>query len=139
LPLQAGFAEGVRDLLRHRVKRDIGIEETQIPEYLKSLYSYHARGDEQFGETQPASEISLSLSLEGELIELRISDDGIGFNPAEVNSKASAPDSASIHAERAELSGGEFEIKSVPGVGTTVSVAWKWISFPHRLPRLLKP
>ena len=27
--------------------------------------------------------------------------------------------------ERAELSGGEFEIESIPKIGTTISVRWK--------------
>ena len=110
-----------------RVKRDIGIEETQIPEYLKIIiFRIMQEAMNNSAKHSQASEISLSLSLEGELIELRISDDGIGFNPAEVNSKGQcARFGLTSMRERAELSGGEFEIKSVPGVGTTVSVAWK--------------
>jgi len=57
---------------------------------------------------------------------LRIRDDGVGFDRAAVASKGpGAKFGLTSMRERAELSGGEFEIESIQESGTTISVRWK--------------
>ena len=55
------------------------------------------------------------------IVELRVSDDGRGFDPNDV-----PPDrlGLGIMRERAEAIGATFEVESTPGEGTRVSVVW---------------
>jgi signal transduction histidine kinase len=110
-----------------KVKRDVRIEEAQVPENLKIIiFRIIQEAVNNSAKHSQAGEISLSLALEGEQIALRISDNGVGFDPAESPSKDSrAKFGLTSMRERAELSGGKFEIKSARGAGTTISVFWK--------------
>jgi two-component system NarL family sensor kinase len=65
-----------------------------------------------------ASLVHLSLQKEGERILLTIQDNGQGFDPQAVRKGMGL---SSIR-ERAELSGGVFEVQSGIGEGTTVRV-----------------
>lgn len=68
----------------------------------------------------------MGLSLEDGCITLRVGDDGVGFDRAAVVSKGEgAKFGLTSMRERAELSGGEFEIESILEIGTTISVRWK--------------
>jgi signal transduction histidine kinase len=110
-----------------RVKQDIRIEEAQVPENLKIIiFRIMQEAMNNSAKHSRAREISLRLWIESESIELRISDNGIGFNPAEVASKGHcARFGLTSMRERAELSGGEFRLKSDRGAGTTISASWK--------------
>jgi signal transduction histidine kinase len=57
----------------------------------------------------------------GVLIDLRVSDDGRGFDPSEV---APGHFGLGIMRERAEAVGATLEVESVPGQGTAVVVVW---------------
>ena len=109
------------------VNRDIRIEEAQVPETLKIIiFRIIQEAMNNSAKHSQAREIFLSLALEGEHVALRIRDDGVGFNPAKVISKEQcAKFGLTSMRERAELSGGRFEIKSAQGAGTTISVLWK--------------
>ncbi len=70
------------------VKRDIRIEEAQVPENLKIIiFRIIQEAVNNSAKHSHAHEISLGLSLEGGVIKLRICDDGVGFDPAAVTSK----------------------------------------------------
>jgi signal transduction histidine kinase len=62
-----------------------------------------------------ASRVSVTLKLEGEDLLAEISDDGQGFGPGSVPGVG-----LSSMRERATLIGGELEIESQPGQGTSV-------------------
>lgn len=124
-----------------RVTRDIKIDEAAVPENLKIIiFRIIQEAMNNSAKHSRAGEITLGLSLEDELIELRIGDDGIGFNPAEVSSKGQcAKFGLTSMRERAELSGGKFEIRSTPGEGTTIIVRWNVApAFSPRDPELQK-
>jgi signal transduction histidine kinase len=56
---------------------------------------------------------------------LRVRDDGLGFDPAEVaahGSETGAGLGLKGMAERARLAGGELDVLSAPGGGTTVTL-----------------
>ncbi len=66
-----------------------------------------------------ARSVALALDVEGEAAELRISDDGVGFDPV-----ASRGDGLGLDgmAERARLVGGELDLRSSPGSGTELTL-----------------
>ncbi len=69
-----------------------------------------------------ATRAAIHLNCRPAEIELKISDDGYGFNPEDV-----PPDSLGlgIMRERAEAIGANLRIKSEPGEGTEVTVVWR--------------
>jgi signal transduction histidine kinase len=69
-----------------------------------------------------ATHISIQFS-ESEPWVLRVSDDGIGFDPTAVATQSSGFGLVSMR-ERAEALGAAFSIESEVGRGTTVEVAW---------------
>ena len=66
-----------------------------------------------------ASSVALALEVEGQTAELRIRDDGVGFDPV-----ASRGDGLGLDgmAERARLVGGELDLRSSPGSGTELTL-----------------
>jgi len=66
-----------------------------------------------------ARNVALALDVEGEAAELRIRDDGVGFDPV-----ASRGDGLGLDgmAERARLIGGELDLRSSPGSGTELTL-----------------
>ena len=74
-----------------------------------------------------ATAVAVEIEADGERLELRVRDDGAGFDPAALargaNGDGPAPGSASSGmAERARLAGGELDVRSAPGGGTTVTL-----------------
>jgi two-component system sensor histidine kinase UhpB len=65
-----------------------------------------------------ATAVEMELSVNGHGAELRVRDDGEGFDPA------AAPGGLGLKgmAERARLVGGELDVRSAPGGGTTVTL-----------------
>jgi len=70
-----------------------------------------------------ATLVSLSLKKEGDRLKLVIEDNGIGFD------FKSAPKGLGLGSmrERAEFSGGSFDLKSVVGKGTIIRASWPLI------------
>ena len=67
-----------------------------------------------------ATEIEIALESHGDLVEIRIRDDGVGFDAA-----VAAPEGhfgTAMMRERARVVGGTFEIESSPGQGATITV-----------------
>ncbi len=66
-----------------------------------------------------ASHAKLRLERAGAQVRLTIEDDGVGFDPVTVRGEGLGLPGM---AERAEVAGGTFEIRSVPGEGTQIEV-----------------
>jgi two-component system sensor histidine kinase UhpB len=69
--------------------------------------------------------VEVELDVNGHGAELRVRDDGAGFDPAQVASRGSETGTGlglKGMAERARLVGGEVEVMSAPGGGTTVTL-----------------
>ncbi|MGO9021215.1 MAG: response regulator [Syntrophobacteraceae bacterium] len=109
------------------VEKDIRLEESQVPENLKIIvFRIIQEAMNNSAKHSRASKISLGLSSENGCIALRVRDDGVGFDLAAVTSKGPGAKFGLVSMrERAELSGGEFEIESIRKRGTTISVRWK--------------
>jgi signal transduction histidine kinase len=68
-----------------------------------------------------ASKVKLSLQTTNGSVQLTVSDDGVGFDPARTNFRRSLGH-ASMR-ERAHLAGGSLAVESAPGRGTRVLVS----------------
>jgi NarL family two-component system sensor histidine kinase YdfH len=75
------------------------------------------------------SQVWLSLHTAGNAVEIRLRDDGVGFDPTEVAARGGHYGLIGLR-ERARLSGGALEVQSAPGEGTTLAM---------RLPLELEP
>jgi PAS domain S-box-containing protein len=69
-----------------------------------------------------AQHVDIDLFHDGDALVLGIHDDGCGFDVAAVRGRASAGDSIGLLGmkERATLLGGQLDIESIPGLGSTV-------------------
>jgi signal transduction histidine kinase len=70
------------------------------------------------------ADVSLSLAEAGSAVELTVSDDGRGFDPAREDGADGTDGGLGLISldERVRLAGGELEISSAPGRGTTLRV-----------------
>jgi two-component system, NarL family, sensor histidine kinase UhpB len=71
-----------------------------------------------------ATAVAVDIQADGERLELRVRDDGEGFDPAAMPRGGAAADGLGLSgmAERARLAGGELDVRSAPGGGTTVTL-----------------
>jgi two-component system, NarL family, sensor histidine kinase UhpB len=73
-----------------------------------------------------ATAVGVDVEVENDRMELRIRDDGAGFDPVTVSRTGSEGPGAGLGlsgmSERARLAGGELDVRSSPGVGTTVTL-----------------
>jgi PAS domain S-box-containing protein len=114
------------------VEKDIRLEESQVPENLKIIiFRIIQEAMNNSAKHSRARKVSLGLSLEDGCIELRVSDDGVGFDRAAASKGQDAKFGLTSMRERAQLSGGEFEIESTRKIGTTIRVRWKKQQFPY--------
>lgn len=73
------------------------------------------------GKHSKAKHVEVVLTQENEVIELRIRDDGTGFDPAHV---VSGHYGLSMMRERAHAVGGQFSVESQLGQGTELILQW---------------
>jgi len=110
---------------RH-IEIDMSIEEHEIPKSLHvPIFRIAQEALNNVTKHSGAEWADVSLSLNGNGIELVVSDDGIGMD-VDLILQSSTARSLGLTGmkERAELSGGKFTIDSTPGEGTTVRVCW---------------
>jgi signal transduction histidine kinase len=74
-----------------------------------------------------ATAVAVEIEADDGRLEVRIRDDGAGFDPAAMarGARAEGPGAGlglSGMAERARLAGGELDVRSAPGGGTTVTL-----------------
>lgn len=77
-----------------------------------------------------ATAASVKIKLAGTYLDLEISDNGKGFVPGQTESKTGGFGLTGI-VERAEIFGGNVEIKSAPQQGTTVKIRLNSRNFPY--------
>jgi two-component system, NarL family, sensor histidine kinase DegS len=73
-----------------------------------------------------AKQVTVSLTYDGDLVEMEIADDGCGFDvPVRLDGLVPAGKLGLLGMrERIQLIGGEFRVDSRPGAGTTVAVSF---------------
>ncbi|MBL0125130.1 MAG: response regulator [Betaproteobacteria bacterium] len=73
-----------------------------------------------------ATQIRFRLEMRDQLLKLVISDNGVGFDMATERRRAIRAGSLGLISmeERAQLAGGRFKVRTVPGEGTTIQVTF---------------
>ena len=110
-----------------QLDKQVDVQETDIPEGLKIVVcrivqealhnvSKHSR----------AHKVMIRLSKSDSGIDLRVEDDGSGFEVADVNSSKTSQNGLGLDGmrERTELSRGTFELRSQKGKGTVLRAHW---------------
>ncbi len=119
-----------------QVNKRIRVAEEAIPEALKiTLYRVVQEAFHNAEQHGKGSVIDLSLGLAQGTLTLKVADNGQGFDPTAVD-RASTGGGLGLSSmrERAEASGGTFEVESSPGSGTQVLARWP-LSFGAPLQR----
>ena len=107
-----------------RVEKQVEIQETDVPDHLKSvIYRILQEAMNNIAKHSKASLVSLSLKKKDDKIELAIEDNGIGFDLETIKKGLGL---GSMR-ERAELSGGSFDMTSVGAKGTIIRASWPLI------------
>lgn len=121
-----GLADGLTSLARSIGQLEVRVDaaECQLPEHVEiALYRIAQEALQNVIKHAQASGVRVELRCDGTRALLSISDDGRGF--AVENWREGGPPDGSYGlrsmTERAELVGGRLEVRSRPGIGTTVS------------------
>jgi two-component system sensor histidine kinase UhpB len=102
-------------------------EPDELPEVVQTaVYRVAQEALANVGRHAGATVVEVDLVAEGEGVELRIRDDGAGFDPGAIPRAGSEGPGAGLGlggmAERARLVGGELDLRSAPGGGTSVTL-----------------
>ena len=104
-----------------RVEKQIDLSENDITDSLKTaIFRVSQEAMNNIAKHSKASQVNLYLQKMNGKIELTVQDNGHGFDLDTIRRGLGL----STMRERAELSGGSFEIESAIGKGTTVRVSW---------------
>ena len=108
-------------------KLSTDLEEQAIPNDLKLVvFRIAQQALENVVEHSGASRVKVSLLRRDDNLELRITDDGVGFNPKDYASSQDPYRGIGLASmrKRSEISGGSFWVRSAEGEGTTIQVQW---------------
>ena len=111
-----------------RIKRTIEIEEGDIPSPLKTvIYRILQEALNNVAKHSQADRVELRLHKTADGMDLTLSDNGNGFDLTRAISLQPSRRGFGLASmrERAQLSGGKFEIRSAPQEGTTIRVKWE--------------
>jgi signal transduction histidine kinase len=110
-----------------KIERDVTAKESEVPNPLKiAIFRIVQEATSNALKHAKAHGIKVSLSSARGRIDLRIEDNGQGFDPASVAEHRDFNHGVGLQSmkERAELSGGRYEFQSAPGKGTRIHVEW---------------
>jgi signal transduction histidine kinase len=102
------------------------VENEKVPEELNVvIFRIAQEALNNIAKHSRAECVDISLSKNGNGIELVVSDDGVGMNLEQILQTSTARSlGLTSMRERAELTGGSFSIGSAPGEGTTIRACW---------------
>ena len=124
----SGFCEEFRSIYSYiDATIRINISEDDVPEYLRApVFRILQEAMNNISKHSKASRAEIRFLKQDNMIEFGIEDNGVGFRISEVRSADSTHNGLGLFSmrERAELSGGTFELKSAPGEGTAIRVSW---------------
>jgi PAS domain S-box-containing protein len=110
------------------IHKDIDIREKDIPSPLKTvIYRILQEALNNIAKHSRADTVHLELKKKNSTIQLQVHDNGRGFDLGKAISLKTSRRGFGLASmrERAELSGGAFEIDSSAGKGTTIRVSWE--------------
>ena len=107
------------------VEQRVVVHEEVVPEDLKTVtYRVFQEAMNNAAKHSGAKRIVVALRRENETLELRVADDGAGFDPSTVDGTKRPGFGLRSMRERTQLSGGSFSLETRPGAGTRVSARW---------------
>jgi PAS domain S-box-containing protein len=109
------------------IEQEIDIEEGDVPEALKIvIYRVLQEALNNIAKHSEATLVRLCLQKPGDAIELRVHDNGLGFNLADELAKDIPQRGLGLASmkERTETSGGCFSVTSIPGKGSSLQATW---------------
>ncbi len=109
------------------VEPSITLCEDELPDHLKIvLFRIIQEAMNNIGKHAQADWVDLGLQKIDGTIELRIQDNGEGFDPEALVSRDSSKKGLGLSSmkERVEFSGGSFSIESAKGKGTVIRAVW---------------
>ena len=112
---------------RKAIEKTIDVEEAEIPEHLKTvIYRVIQEALNNIAKHSQAKKVILSLTKRKGQLELRVEDNGVGFDAVALLSKRGARKGFGLTSmrERTELTGGIFTIDSAPGEGVRICAVW---------------
>ncbi len=110
-----------------KVSQGFEVDEQAIPEALKiTLFRITQEAFQNTVKHSQATEIRLTLGLAGGRLTLNVADNGRGFEPRPAPPPQGSPGGLGLASmqERAEFSGGTFELASSAGKGTRIAASW---------------
>jgi signal transduction histidine kinase len=103
------------------VEKQIGVSEDEVPDSLKTpIFRISQEAMNNIAKHSKATLVNLRLQKANGEIELTIQDNGEGFDPGIVKKGLGL----STMRERADLSGGTFDLESAKGKGAFIRVSW---------------
>ena len=111
-----------------RIHSELQIQENDIPTPLKTaIYRILQEALNNVAKHSQADLVDLRLQKTPVGMALNISDNGVGFDLTQAISLQPSRRGFGLASmrERAQLSGGEFEIKAAEGTGTSIRVTWE--------------
>jgi len=111
-----------------QIEKHIDVQENEIPYFLKiMIYKTLRDALANIATRRKPDIVRLSLRKKNKRIELKIQDNGKGFDVGEVLKKESQRKTLGLLSlrERVKLSGGAFRIRSAIGKGTTIYTSWQ--------------
>jgi signal transduction histidine kinase len=112
---------------KQHIELETAIEEEDIPDDLKTtIFRIVQEALNNTFKNGKSEWVDVRLTANDGAIELEISDDGIGMDLDYIIESRTAKSLGLLGMrERAELTGGEFTIKSAPNEGTTIKAVWR--------------
>ena len=111
-----------------QVHQDVGVDEENLPENIKILlYRLMQESLNNIAKHSGATQVELVLKMTENTIEMRVEDNGEGFDlNALYKNRSHRKGGLGLRGmkERTELSGGSFEMRSAPGAGTKIRAKW---------------
>lgn len=130
--VEADLGELLRQLAeiltgRSRLPVNVTVEgEGKLPADVQlALYRVAQEALHNIDKHAKASQVVVGLTCGADAVELRIEDDGCGFDPAATRDSRLAHFGMSIMRDRAKAVGATFSVRSKPGRGTEVRVRWR--------------
>lgn len=114
-----------------RLERDISVNESDVPAPLKiSIFRIVQEATGNAIRHGQAGRIKVGLVSARGYLKLSIEDDGRGFESAGAAVRGDVAPGLGLRSmkERAEVSGGKYELQSAPGKGTRISVGWRRVA-----------
>jgi signal transduction histidine kinase len=121
------FREFEASGVKTKIEREIRIKESEVPLPLKiAIFRILQEATNNAVKHADAERIKVSLCNVRDTIEFSIEDDGKGFDSAGLGNIDAFDKGFGLQSmrERAELSGGAYDIESAPGKGTRICVRW---------------